>query len=75
MDLAAYLSERNIKPATFAGEIGVPPSTISRILRGERDPRGATIRKIVVGTGGKVTAAELIAGPASQDDPAETEAA
>lgn len=64
MDLAAYLSERNIKPATFAGEIGVPPSTITRILRGERDPRGATIRKIVTGTGGKVTAADLIAGPA-----------
>ncbi|XYD08847.1 helix-turn-helix transcriptional regulator [Methylobacterium sp. NMS12] len=65
MDLAAYLSERNIKPATFAGEIGVPPSTITRILRGERDPRGATIRKIVEGTGGKVTATELIAGRAA----------
>lgn len=64
MDLVAYLSERNIKPATFAGEIGVPPSTITRILRGERDPRGATIRKIVTGTGGKVTAADLIAEPA-----------
>jgi predicted transcriptional regulator len=63
MHLAAYLLERNIKPATFAGEIGVPPSTITRILRGERDPRGATIRKIVKGTGGKVSAAELIAGP------------
>lgn len=67
MDLAAYLSERNIKPATFAGEIGVPPSTITRILRGERDPRGATIRKIVAGTGGKVSAADLIAQPAEPE--------
>lgn len=62
MNLAAYLSERNIKAATFASEIGVPASTISRILKGERDPRGATIRKIVEGTGGKVSAADLLAG-------------
>lgn len=61
MDLAAYLSKRKIKPAAFAAEIGVPPSTISRIMRGERDPRGATIRKIVDGSGGEVTAGELIA--------------
>ncbi|MFC6772559.1 helix-turn-helix domain-containing protein [Methylobacterium gregans] len=51
MDLAAYLSERKIRPAAFAAEIGVPPSTITRILRGERDPRAGTIRKIVEGTG------------------------
>lgn len=61
MDLPAYLAERQITPTTFAGEIGVPPSTIHRIIRGERDPRGATIRKIVAGTAGKVTATELIA--------------
>jgi len=62
MDLAAYLTEHKIKPATFAAEIGVPPSTITRILRGERDPRGATIRKIVEGTGGLVTAGDLLSG-------------
>lgn len=64
MDLAAYLSERKIKPATFAALINVPPSTITRILRGERDPRGATIRKIVDGTGGLVTAGDLIGASA-----------
>lgn len=57
-----------MRPAAFAAAIGVPPSTITRILRGERDPRGATIRKIVAGTGGKVSATELIA-------PAQPEAA
>ncbi|MGV7034884.1 helix-turn-helix domain-containing protein [Methylobacterium symbioticum] len=66
MDLATYLSERQIRPAAFAAEIGVPPSTITRILRGERDPRGATIRKIVEGTQGKVTAGDLIAGATQQ---------
>ena len=62
MDLAAYLAEQRIRPAAFAALINVPASTISRILRGERDPRGATIRKIVEGTGGKVTAGDLLAG-------------
>lgn len=61
MDLPAYLAERKITPTAFAAEIGVPPSTVHRIIRGERDPRGATIRKIVAGTSGMVTAAELIA--------------
>lgn len=60
MELAAYLSEHKIKPAAFAATINVPASTITRILRGERDPRAATIRKIVEGTKGLVTAAELI---------------
>lgn len=68
MDLAAYLSEQKIKPAAFAASIDVPPSTITRILRGERDPRGATIRKIVDGTGGKVTAGDLIAGRKAADE-------
>ncbi|WHQ72556.1 helix-turn-helix domain-containing protein [Methylorubrum extorquens] len=73
MDLPAYLAERQITPTAFAGEIGVPPSTIHRIIRGERDPRGATIRKIVAGTAGKVTATELIAstpGPRGAGVPA-----
>ncbi|WP_018261562.1 helix-turn-helix domain-containing protein [Methylobacterium sp. WSM2598] len=60
MDLATYLSAHDLKPANFAARIGVPASTITRILRGERDPRGATIRKIVAGTDGAVTAADLL---------------
>ncbi|MFC6792722.1 helix-turn-helix domain-containing protein [Methylobacterium komagatae] len=63
MDLAAYLAKRKIKAAVFAAEIGVPPSTITRILKGERDPRGATIRKIVEGSGGEITAADFICQP------------
>lgn len=62
MDLATYLTKRKIRPAAFAAEIDVPPSTITRILKGERDPRGATIRKIVAGTDGEVTASDLLAG-------------
>lgn len=61
MDLATYLTDRKIRPSAFAATIGVPPSTILRILQGLRDPRGATIDKIVDGTNGEVTAADLIA--------------
>lgn len=61
MDLAAYLTKHKINAAAFAAEIGVPPSTITRILRGERDPRSATIRKIIAGSKGEITAADLIA--------------
>lgn len=73
MDLAAYLSKRKIKPAAFAAEIGVPPSTISRIMRGERDPRGATIRKIVDGSRGEITPGDLIAAALNGSTGADTE--
>lgn len=63
MTLADYLAENGIKPATFAGTLGVPASTVTRILRGEREPRGATMRKIIAATDGKVAAEDLLAAP------------
>ncbi len=60
MDLASYLSKNEIKPAQFASDIGVPASTISRILSGERSPRFDTILKIVEGSNGEVTVDDFI---------------
>jgi plasmid maintenance system antidote protein VapI len=54
MKLEQYLSDNNIKPVAFAASIGVPPSTITRILRGERSPGIGVVAKIKAGTGGKV---------------------
>jgi transcriptional regulator with XRE-family HTH domain len=54
MTLEQYLTETNTKPIAFAGSIGVAPSTITRILRGERSPGIEIIAKIETGTGGKV---------------------
>jgi predicted transcriptional regulator len=60
MKLADYLKSKELKPTAFARQAGVPASTISRILRGERS--GLMIaEKIKVATGGAVTANDLAA--------------
>jgi predicted transcriptional regulator len=56
MTLEQYLTERKIKPVAFAASIEVAPSTITRILRGERTPRIELIGKIKSATDGLVTA-------------------
>jgi predicted transcriptional regulator len=56
MTLEQYLAEKQIKPVAFAASISVAPSTITRILRGERTPRIELISKIKHATGGVVTA-------------------
>jgi transcriptional regulator with XRE-family HTH domain len=56
MKLEQFLKEADKKPATFAAELGVAPSTITRILRGERTPRIDLIAKIAQATGQKVAA-------------------
>lgn len=54
MTLEQYLKETSTKPVAFAASIGVAPSTITRIIRGERSPGIDIIAKINAGTGGKV---------------------
>ncbi len=56
MKLETYLSENHIHPATVAAEICVAPSTITRLLKGERSPRLDLIMAIKDKTGGQVTA-------------------
>lgn len=60
MKLAQYLTDNDLKPAAFADRIGVAPSTITRILRGERKPQLDLIRKIKAGTDGQVTADDFM---------------
>lgn len=54
MKLHEYLKSKNIKPAAFAASIDVAPSTITRIIRGERTPRIELAAKIKLATKGKV---------------------
>ncbi|MCZ7974401.1 helix-turn-helix transcriptional regulator [Agrobacterium salinitolerans] len=56
MKLDQYLTDNKIKPVAFAASIDVAPSTITRILKGERTPRIDLIAKIKAATGGLVTA-------------------
>jgi transcriptional regulator with XRE-family HTH domain len=60
MKLEQYLLNNGIKPVAFAASIDVAPSTITRILRGERTPRIDLIGKIRTATGGKVTADDFM---------------
>lgn len=61
MKLETYLSQNDIKPSAFAAEIGVAPSTITRLIKGERSPRLDLIMLIRDKTGGKVTADDFFA--------------
>jgi DNA-binding transcriptional regulator YdaS (Cro superfamily) len=54
MDLQDYLSRRELKPSQFAAELGVPASTITRVLRNEREPGPILTLKIERATGGEV---------------------
>lgn len=55
MKLETYLTENKIKPSAFAAEIGVSPSTITRILNGERSPGLPLVMLIKERTSGAVT--------------------
>ncbi|MFC3133559.1 helix-turn-helix domain-containing protein [Microbaculum marinum] len=55
MTLQEYLTAHEKKPSAFAAEIGVPASTITRILNGTRSPTLALMLRIREGTGGLVT--------------------
>ena len=63
MTLEEYLASHDQKPFAFAAEIGVPASTITRLLKGERSPRLDLIRKIHAATSGKVTANDFMGAP------------
>lgn len=61
MKLATYLSENKISPSAFATSIGVEPSTITRILRGERRPGIDLMLKIKAATSGRVDVEDMAA--------------
>lgn len=62
MTLQEYLVSRdNMKPSAFAAEVGVPASTITRILSGERSPGLDILTRIRDKTGGLVTPNDFIA--------------
>lgn len=59
MTLNQWLAERQMRPAQFAREAKVGPSTIHRILTGERKPGLSLAARIERLTDGKVTCREL----------------
>ncbi|RYE81114.1 MAG: XRE family transcriptional regulator [Hyphomicrobiales bacterium] len=68
MNLASYLAQNKLKPAQFAEKCGVPASTISRLLSGERRPLFDTVVKISNATGGEVALSDFVL---AESEPAE----
>lgn len=65
MKLADYISEKQTTASRFAGEVGVPVSTITRLLRGERRPGIDLVARISTATDGAVTAEDFFPAHAS----------
>ena len=55
MRLSEWLKKCDLKQADFAKIVGVVPPTISRIIKGSRQPSSALIAEIERATKGKVT--------------------
>jgi len=62
MKLKNYLQENQIKPSIFAGQLGVSPSTITRLLKGERTPRIGLVAQIAKATNNAVSFSDFIEG-------------
>jgi len=61
MNLKDYLKERGIKPYQFAQEAGIRFETAYALQAGKKiNLESATIRKILLATGGKVALETLI---------------
>jgi DNA-binding transcriptional regulator YdaS (Cro superfamily) len=71
MTLNEYLTEIKLGDADFGRLVGLSQSAINRLRRGESWPPAETARKILVATGGKVTANDFMR---STDDPKVREA-
>ena len=66
MKLAEYISEKQTTASRIAGEVGVPVSTITRLLRGERRPGIELVARIAAATNGAVAAEDFFPQPATE---------
>jgi transcriptional regulator with XRE-family HTH domain len=60
MGLQEYLEQREETVRTFAERIGRSPSTLTRLMRGERNPSLSIAEDVQAGTRGKVTREEFM---------------
>lgn len=59
MKLAEYLTAKDLTASAFAALIKASPSTITRILAGDRSPDLRTLEAIEMASGGKVRAQDF----------------
>jgi transcriptional regulator with XRE-family HTH domain len=63
MTLSEYLEKHSMPPSGFAAKIGVPASTIARLLKGYRKPGLDLLKKIADATNGEVMPNDFLAAP------------
>jgi DNA-binding MarR family transcriptional regulator len=61
MTLLEYLTLHEMPPSRLAEKLGVPPTTISRVLKRERKPGLLLMKKIMEATDGQVTPNDFLA--------------
>lgn len=66
MKLSEYLSAAGQTATDFASKVGCEPSTITRVLKGERKPSVPLAVKIEEVTAGQVTPRDFIETPAPE---------
>jgi transcriptional regulator with XRE-family HTH domain len=64
MRLADYLEKTETKPSQFAEKAGLAPSTVTRLLNGERKPGLDVLEKIAAASEGNVKAEDFFSGTA-----------
>ena len=71
MTLEQYLKQHDQTPTEFARQHAFPPSTITRLLAGERAPGFELLTRIHVATGGAVTPNDFLPSGMALSDRAE----
>lgn len=69
MKLQEYLDFKGLSPIEMARELDCSPSTVTRILKGQRRPDNATLAKILDKTGGLVTPNDFFGVPGGPSVP------
>lgn len=62
MTLSEYLKSEDIAASRFAALIGVPASTVLRVIKGEREPGLELMRKIAEATNNRVCPNDFLGG-------------
>jgi hypothetical protein len=68
MKLSAYLASEGTTPTAFARQLGVAPSTITRMLKGDRGCGLLLAQRIEEATKGRVVTRDLVASSRASDE-------
>ena len=68
MPFSEWIRAEGCTQRAVARRLGVSPSTLSRLLRGERSPSASLMRRVFELTEGKVTPTDLVVIPSPRSE-------